>query len=132
MRKDAQGLFKEGMFAPDGLTNTAAGLKKEQQGFSKADRQTFRNDAWDGYGGAVLYTRAEATPKAPVSLTHPGAKACETRCVGTKTWRRFDSLACAARSLGVVNTQLGYLLSGKQLPWSLNKDWCSWTMDPST
>jgi violaxanthin de-epoxidase len=23
-----------------------------------------RNDAWDGYGGAVLYTRAEATPKA--------------------------------------------------------------------
>lgn len=54
MRKDAQGLFKEGMFAPDGLTNTAAGLKKEQQGFSKADRQTFRNDAWDGKSGDRL------------------------------------------------------------------------------
>lgn len=33
-----------------------------------------RNDAWDGYGGAVLYTRAAATPEAVKARC---AKACE-------------------------------------------------------
>ena len=49
MRLDAQDLFAKGLFAPDGLTNTA--LKKKQQGFNVADRQTFRNDAWDAAVG---------------------------------------------------------------------------------
>lgn len=42
MRNDAKQLFADGLFRPDGLTNTALG-KPERQGFSaKADRQTFR------------------------------------------------------------------------------------------
>ena len=49
MRLDAQDLFAKGLFAPDGLTNTA--LKQQQQGFNVADRQTFRNDAWDAAVG---------------------------------------------------------------------------------
>ena len=49
MRLDAQDLFVKGLFAPDGLTNTA--LRKGQQGFNVADRQTFRNDAWDAAVG---------------------------------------------------------------------------------
>ena len=49
MRLDAQDLFAKGLFAPDGLTNTA--LKKKQQGFNVGDRQTFRNDAWDAAVG---------------------------------------------------------------------------------
>mmetsp|Transcript_30009 Transcript_30009/g.77746 ORF Transcript_30009/g.77746 Transcript_30009/m.77746 type:complete len:350 (-) Transcript_30009:77-1126(-) len=45
MRKDAQELFYDGLFTPDGLTNTAVG--KDRQGFSRGDRQTFRGgDGW--------------------------------------------------------------------------------------
>jgi hypothetical protein len=44
MRNDAKKLFAEGLFRPDGLTNTALG-KPEKQGFTaKADRQTFRGE----------------------------------------------------------------------------------------
>lgn len=47
MRRDAKGLFDDGYFVPDGLTNTA--LTKDQQGFNqRADRQTFRGgDGWN-------------------------------------------------------------------------------------
>lgn len=51
MRQDALGLFSQGLFSPDGLTNTA--VDKSRQGFSVADRQTFRNDAWDAKVGDV-------------------------------------------------------------------------------
>jgi len=44
MRQDAKGLFSDGLFSPDGLTNTA--VVKSQQGFSNRDRQTFRGDGW--------------------------------------------------------------------------------------
>lgn len=45
LRCDAEALFHQGLFSPDGLTNQA--LAKSQQGFSKSvDRQTFRGDAW--------------------------------------------------------------------------------------
>jgi len=44
LRKDATELFKEGKFTPDGLTNTA--VTKSEQGFTRADRQTFRGDGW--------------------------------------------------------------------------------------
>ena len=42
---DAAGLFSRGLFAPDGLTNTAKG--RTRQGFSAQDRQTFRGARWD-------------------------------------------------------------------------------------
>jgi len=45
MCSDAKLLKARGMFSPDGLTNTAK--VASEQGFSVADRQTFRNDAWD-------------------------------------------------------------------------------------
>ena len=51
MRQDALGLLSEGLFAPDGLTNTA--VAKSRQGFSVGDRQTYRNDAWDAKVGDV-------------------------------------------------------------------------------
>lgn len=49
LRADAVGLHGSGHFSPDGLTNAAKA--RTEQGFSlKADRQTFRNDAWDSAG----------------------------------------------------------------------------------
>lgn len=59
MRKDAVGLFEDGYFTPDGLTNTA--LSKDQQGFSRtADRQTFRGGAgWDDPKAGDSKTRKE-------------------------------------------------------------------------
>mmetsp|Transcript_2535 Transcript_2535/g.3728 ORF Transcript_2535/g.3728 Transcript_2535/m.3728 type:complete len:380 (+) Transcript_2535:92-1231(+) len=47
LREDAQNLFEQGNFQPDGLTNTAK--SKTEQGFTgKADRQTFRGGAdWE-------------------------------------------------------------------------------------
>ncbi|KAK1739907.1 2OG-Fe(II) oxygenase family protein [Skeletonema marinoi] len=56
MHDDAQQLFQDGQFRPDGLTNTAI----KEQGFSKkADRQTFRGGAgWDSDIGD-LKTRQE-------------------------------------------------------------------------
>lgn len=48
MHNDAQQLFKNGQFRPDGLTNTAI----KEQGFSgKADRQTFRGNGNNNNGG---------------------------------------------------------------------------------
>ena len=44
LRDDAAGLFSRGLFAPDGLTNTAKG--RARQGFSAQDRQTFRGARW--------------------------------------------------------------------------------------
>jgi Rps23 Pro-64 3,4-dihydroxylase Tpa1-like proline 4-hydroxylase len=44
LRADAEALFAQGLFAPDGLTNTA--VERSRQGFSKRDRQTFRGDGW--------------------------------------------------------------------------------------
>ena len=50
LRRDAEGLFSQGLFSPDGLTNTA--VSKSQQGFSSnRDRQTFRGDGWDSSEG---------------------------------------------------------------------------------
>ncbi|CAB9496364.1 2OG-Fe(II) oxygenase [Seminavis robusta] len=51
LKKDAQFLFQQGHFRPDGLTNTA--LSKNRQGFSAAaDRQTFRGGAgWNDNEG---------------------------------------------------------------------------------
>lgn len=56
MHDDAQQLFHDGQFRPDGLTNTAI----KEQGFTKkADRQTFRGGAgWDSDVGDVK-TRME-------------------------------------------------------------------------
>jgi len=56
MHDDAQQLFHNGQFRPDGLTNTAI----KDQGFTtKADRQTFRGGAgWDSDVGDVA-TRIE-------------------------------------------------------------------------
>ena len=51
MWQDALGLLSQGLFSPDGLTNTA--VDKSRQGFSVGDRQTFRNDAWDAKVGDV-------------------------------------------------------------------------------
>jgi len=44
LRLDATTLFAQGKFTPDGLTNTA--VAKTAQGFTRADRQTFRGDGW--------------------------------------------------------------------------------------
>ena len=44
-----------GHFSPDGLTNAAK--SRTEQGFSAADRQTFRNDAWDASGLGDVKTR---------------------------------------------------------------------------
>ena len=44
LRADAEALFAQGLFAPDGLTNTA--VERSRQGFSNRDRQTFRGDGW--------------------------------------------------------------------------------------
>ena len=49
LRSDAQQLFAEGLFSPDGLTNTA--VSKQKQGFSSRDRQTFRGDGWASPAG---------------------------------------------------------------------------------
>ena len=61
MRLDAQDLFAKGLFAPDGLTNTA--LKKKQQGFNVGDRQTFRNDAWDAAVGVMPRPVPSSAPR---------------------------------------------------------------------
>mmetsp|Transcript_8610 Transcript_8610/g.12296 ORF Transcript_8610/g.12296 Transcript_8610/m.12296 type:complete len:391 (-) Transcript_8610:122-1294(-) len=59
LHDDAQNLFDNGYFTPDGLTNTA--LKKSEQGFTgKADRQTFRGgDGWDDPNAGDLSARNE-------------------------------------------------------------------------
>lgn len=58
MRADAEALHASGHFSPDGLTNAAK--SRAQQGFSAhADRQTFRNDAWDTAGLGDVDARVE-------------------------------------------------------------------------
>jgi alkylated DNA repair dioxygenase AlkB len=58
MRADAEALHASGHFSPDGLTNAAK--SRAQQGFSaRADRQTFRNDAWDSAGLGDVDARVE-------------------------------------------------------------------------
>mmetsp|Transcript_18889 Transcript_18889/g.62335 ORF Transcript_18889/g.62335 Transcript_18889/m.62335 type:complete len:355 (+) Transcript_18889:71-1135(+) len=49
LREDAMSLFEAGLFSPDGLTNTAVG--RNQQGFDRRDRQTFRGDGWSSATG---------------------------------------------------------------------------------
>jgi len=51
LRADAKDLFAQGLFSPDGLTNTA--VSKTKQGFTARDRQTFRGDGWRSSVGNV-------------------------------------------------------------------------------